>query len=97
MNKTVVKNWALVSIADDLSPFKILWAIIENDDYRNRYKSGDFVCSSRVLYIEDNIVRTHTGSFYELTGHGAEYTASYADLIKLIEGHSPAELKLEII
>ena len=93
--KTVVKNWALVNIRDDLSPFKILFATIKHDE-RGRFKSGDYLCSSRVLYIENNIVRTHTGSLYELIGTGDEYLASYSDLLQLMEGHSPADLNLEV-
>jgi len=89
---TTVKDWSIVTVKDELSPFKILWAIV---DESNRFKPGDYVCSSRILYIEDNHVRTHTGSSYELIGKGSEYVASYAQLILLIEGNSPCELKLE--
>jgi hypothetical protein len=91
--KTIVKNWAVVNIKDDLSPFKIIWGIAEES---GRFISGDYICSSRILYIEDNIVRTHTGSLYELSGPGAEYLASYSDLLQMMEGHSPAELNLEV-
>jgi hypothetical protein len=94
--KTVVENWAVVHIKDKLSPFKILWATIELDERNNSFKSGDYLCSSRVLYIKDNIVRTHTGSKYKLNGPGAEYLGSYNDLLQLMEGHSPSELKLEL-
>lgn len=93
--KTVVKNWALVNIEDDLSPFFILWAIVEHDE-RGRYIKGQYVCSSRILY-KDTHVRTHTGSVYELIGPGVEYTASYAQLILLGKGLSPTELNLERI
>ncbi|MFT6908443.1 MAG: hypothetical protein ACJAS1_005144 [Oleiphilaceae bacterium] len=96
MVKTKVKNWAVVHIKDDLSPFRILWAIIKHDERISSLKSGDYLCSSRVLYIKDNIVRTHTGSAYELVGLGAEYSASYGELIQLMEGHSPTELNLEV-
>lgn len=94
--KTIVKNWALVTIEDEtlLSSFQILWAIVEHDE-RNRFKKRDYVCSSRILYVEDNHVRTHTGSSYELTGDGSEYVASYTQLLSLIEGFSPDELNLE--
>ena len=95
--KTIVKNWAVVHIKDELSPFRILWATILLDERNSSFKSGEFVCTSRVLFIEDNQVRTHTGSLYVLTGPGAEYVGSYDDLLQLMEGHSPAELKLEII
>tara|TARA_R110001583_G_scaffold194100_1_gene364286 strand:- start:27608 stop:27904 length:297 start_codon:yes stop_codon:yes gene_type:complete len=93
--KTVVKNWSVVYIKDELTQLKVLWAIVDHDE-RDRFTSGDYVCSSRILYIEDNIVRTHTGSLYVLTGHGTEYTGSYSDLLQLMEGHSPAELNLDI-
>ncbi|QDE31964.1 DUF6957 family protein [Shewanella polaris] len=93
--KTFVKNWSVVYVNDELTQLRVLWAIIEMDE-RNRFKSGDYVCSSRILYIEDNIARTHTGSLYVLTGLGSEYTASFEDLIQLIEGHSPSELNLEL-
>jgi len=93
MITTTVKDWAIVHIHDELSSFKILWAIVEES---NRFKRGDYVCSSRILYIEDNHLRTHTGSTYELVGNGSEYVASYAELISLMNGFSPDELNLEV-
>ncbi|PAJ75722.1 hypothetical protein CJF42_03570 [Pseudoalteromonas sp. NBT06-2] len=93
--KTIVRNWALITIVDELSPFKVLWAVVVSDNVRNRFKENDYLCSSRILYIEDNLVRTHTGSCYELIGEGSEYVASYAQLISLIDGLSPDVLKLE--
>lgn len=86
--KAVVKNWSLVTIQDELSPFQILWGIVE---------CGHYVCSSRILYAEDNLIRTHTGSTYKLVGEGSKYTASYTQLLLLIEGISPVELNLESI
>ena len=91
--KTVVKNWALVHIKDDLSPFKIIWGIAEES---GRFISGDYICSSRIINIEDNLVRTLTGSLYELNGPGNEYVASYMQLMELMSGISPAELNLDI-
>jgi len=93
--KTIVRNWALITIVDELSPFKVLWAVVVSDNVRNRFKESDYLCSSRILYIEDNLVRTHTGSCYELIGEGSEYVASYVQLISLIGGLSPDELNLE--
>ena len=94
--KTTVKNWSLVTIKDELSPFQVLWAVVVSDNVRNRFKENDYLCSSRILYTEDNLVRTHTGSCYELIGEGSEYVASYSQLLSLIEGFSPAELNLEV-
>jgi len=91
MIKTTVESWSIVHIHDELSPFKILWAIVEHDD-RDEYKKGDYVCSSRILYIEDDHVRTHTGSLYELLDEGSEYVASYEQLLLLIDGFSPQEI-----
>jgi len=91
---TTVKNWSIVTIKDDLSPFQVLWAVVEHDS-RKKLKQGHYVCSSRILYIEDNHVRTHTGSSYELAGEGSEYVATYVELISLMDGFSPTELNLE--
>jgi len=94
MKTTTVKNWSIVTIKDELSSFKILYGIVVND-VLNRFKENDYLCSSRILYTEDSLVRTHTGSKYELIGKGSEYVASYAELISLMNGFSPEELNLE--
>jgi len=91
---TIVKDWAIVTVKDELSPFEVLWAIVVDS---NRFKSDDYVCSSRILYIENNLVRTHTGSKYELVGNGNEYVCTYVQLISLMNGLSPEELNLESI
>jgi len=94
MKKTTVEDWSIIHIQDKLSPFKVLWAIVIQD---SDLEKGHYICTSRILFIEQNQVRTHTGSTYELIGKGREYHASYAQLILLIEGHSPAELNLEVV
>jgi hypothetical protein len=89
--KTSVKNWSVITIDDELSPFTVLWAIVENDE-RGRFEKGDYVCTSRILYAEGNHVRTHTGSTYELIGLGSEYKADFSQLLQLRSGFSPQEI-----
>jgi len=86
---TTVKDWSIVTVKDELSPFKILWAIV---DESNRFKRGEYVCSSLVLTVKGNLVTTKSGSIYRLVGRGNEYTASYAQLLLLIDGFSPQEI-----
>jgi hypothetical protein len=94
--KAVVKNWSLVTIKDELSPFQILWGIIDECECdESEYKKGDYLCSSRIFSIENSCVKTLTGSGYELIGKGSEYASGYVQLISLIDGLSPAELQLK--
>ena len=86
--KTSVTDWSVITIKDDLSPFSILWGIVENDE-RGRYEKGDYVCTSRILYTENKHVRTHTGSSYVLLGLGSKYTANFNQLVQLRAGFSP--------
>jgi hypothetical protein len=94
--KAVVKNWSLVTIKDELSPFQIVWGVIDECDERE-YKKGDYLCSSRVFSIKNSHMRTLTGSCYRLIGEGSEYVCSYVQLISLIDGLSPEELQLKKI
>ena len=85
----VVKDWSLVTIDD----FQIIWAVVVTDT-SCRFNPDHFVCTSRVVSFDGSQAITKSGSAYELAGSGAEYTASYKQLVLLRAGKSPAELKL---
>lgn len=87
---TTVKNWSLVTIEDEqFESFKILWAIIVKCE---RYKKDSYICTSRIISIEGDLVTTKSGSTYKLLGKGVEHTTSYAGLLLLGKGISPKEL-----
>lgn len=89
--KTVVKNWSLVTIDD----FQVLWGIVVSDDTA-RYQENDYVCTSRIIELKNNVVTTKSGSVYMPVGDGNEYSGSYLQLMELMSGISPEDLNLEL-
>jgi hypothetical protein len=89
--KTVVKNWSLVTIDD----FQILYGVVVSDN-TSRYQENDYVCTSRIIELKNNVVITKSGSVYMLIGDGNEYMGSYLQLMELISGISPEDLNLEL-
>ncbi|WP_350431384.1 hypothetical protein ABIS04_13390 [Shewanella sp. H8] len=89
--KTFVKNWSLVTI----DGFQVLYGVVVSDSTR-RYQENDYVCTSRIIELKNNVVTTKSGSVYMLIGDGTEYKASYLQLIELMSGISPSDLNLEL-
>jgi hypothetical protein len=88
--KTVVKNWSLVTIDD----FQILYGVVVSDT--GRYQENDYVCTSMVIELKNNVVTTKSGSTYQLIADGTERIGSYLQLMELISGISPEDLNLEL-
>ena len=96
---TIIKNWHLVEIYDaetiNQDPeliMNIAWGIVISDS-KNRFKAGDFVCTSRLIELkDDNHMITKSGTLYIGSGVGKVSRLNVEDLTKLRQGFSPDEI-----
>ena len=96
---TVIKDWFLVEIydANDLKHeseivMHIAWGIVISDS-KGRFNTGDFVCTSRIVELnEDGSLRTKSGTLYETDGSGKLSRLHIKDLLQLRKGFSPDEI-----
>ena len=98
---TVIENWYLVEIYDckiidenATHLMNIVWGIVVTDS-KNRFKAGDFVCTSRIVELRDeNCMITKSGTEYVGNGVGKVSRLNVEDLQKLRQGFSPDEIVL---
>ena len=93
---TIVKNWQIVSIIDNGEVLgKVLWGIcVEDNTYR--FDVGDYICTSKIVEIipTERLIKTHSGSTYQLQGDGSEADVLVKDFELLRQGFSPVEINL---
>lgn len=96
---TIIKNWHLVEIYDcDIITsasevyMNVAWGIVVEDS-KCRFKAGDFVCTSRIVELNDNNqMTTKSGTMYIGMGVGKVSRLHIEDLRKLRQGFSPDEI-----
>lgn len=94
---TEIKDWYIVDVYKDKlfeeRIGKVLWGIVIHDE-QGRFKTGDYVCTSRLLKIspEKREAYTRTGSTYLLHGSGERVGIAHDDLAIISMGVSPSEL-----
>tara|TARA_R110002060_G_scaffold880_3_gene2110 strand:- start:14809 stop:15126 length:318 start_codon:yes stop_codon:yes gene_type:complete len=88
---TIVTDWQIVSIIEgsDLVG-KILYATIV-DDPSCRFGKGDYVCTSKIetIRIDLQLIKTITGSLYQILGNGSRAEIEMKDFELLRNGFSP--------
>ena len=95
MSNTVVRDWQIVSVIGENNEFigQVLWAIVI-DDSTLRFSKIDYVCTSSIESVNTytKIVKTVSGSIYQLVGEGmtAEVQFRFHELLRM--GHSPQEI-----
>lgn len=101
---TIIKNWHLVEIyetevitKDSEILLNVAWGIVVEDS-KNRFNNGDFVCTSRIVQLEDVDGKTHmitkSGTLYVGQGIGKVSRLHLEDLTRLRQGFSPDEILL---
>lgn len=91
---TVLECWQIVSIVDNEKLVgKVLWGICVNDK-TSRFQPGDYVCTSKITEIipKSKLIKTHTGSSYQVQGDGIEAEIQVEDFDLLRRGFSPEEI-----
>jgi hypothetical protein len=92
---TIVTEWFLVSVmSQDEHVGDVIWAIID-EDYSCRFLKGDYVCSSKVIEINNcsMLATTHSGSIYQLKGKGNKAIIDFDDFELLRSGFSPLQIR----
>lgn len=91
---TIVTDWQIVSIIEgsDLVG-KVLYAVIV-DDTTCRFSKGDFVCTSKIesISIERQLIKTITGSLYQILGKGRKAEVYFKDFELLRNGFNPEQI-----
>ena len=91
---TIVKDWQIVTIVSENQIIgKVLYAIVVEDMYK-RYKAGDYVTTSKIINIstDTQLIRTNSGSIYQVIGSGKKATIDLNELPLLRKGYSPDEI-----
>lgn len=91
---TVVSNWQIVSIFEKGEHVgDVLWAICV-DDMTCRFHRGDYICTSQIIKVnvDTDIVKTASGSIYQLLGQGTHSSINFDDFELLRNGFSPQEI-----
>lgn len=91
---TVVKNWQIVTVFNKNEELgNVLFGTVVSDS-TYRYVENDYVCSSAITHFNTNtnIIKTKTGSIYQLLGEGIGSEVQFNDFEKLRSGLSPQEI-----
>ena len=91
--QTRVRDWYIIKIFDERQSLigQVLWGFVLEDD-TDRFSCGDYVCTSLIEKIKDNLIITAKGSHYIVEGSGKEFEADIADVDQLRRGHSPLQV-----
>jgi hypothetical protein len=91
---TIVTDWQIVSIIEG-SDFvgEVLYAVIV-DDTTCRFGKGDFVCTTKIesISIERQLIKTITGSLYQILGKGRKAEVDFKDFELLRNGFNPEQI-----
>jgi len=89
---TVIKDWCLVEVNDGgcLIGF-VLWGIVV-DDSSIRYLVNDYVCTSRITKIYQQLITTSSNSIYQVLGKGNHVCIEYEDFELLRNGFNPKQI-----
>ncbi|ALO40975.1 hypothetical protein [Pseudoalteromonas phenolica] len=93
--KTIVTNWFIVSVMSENEHVgDVIWAIID-EDFSCRFLKGDYVCSSKIVEINNQAksAKTNSGSVYILKGKGTKAIVDFNDFELLRAGFSPPQIK----
>lgn len=92
--KTIVKDWRIVSIFDGKEMIgKILWGICV-DDMTYRFAKNSYISTSSIVKISPNnqLIKTASGSLYQVIGEGKKAEVQMRDFQLLRHGFSPEQI-----
>jgi hypothetical protein len=93
---TIVCNWQIVSVIDNGEPIgDVLWGICV-DDMTFRFSKGDYICTSKIIEVNfnTNLIKTHSGSIYQIIDIGKHSTIDFSDFELLRSGFSPEQIEI---
>jgi len=91
--QTTVRDWYIIKVFDDNGTRigQLLWGFIV-DDLTGRFSPGDYVCTSSIEDVSNNVILTAKGSQYITEGTGKEFEALFSEIELLRRGYSPAQV-----
>jgi hypothetical protein len=91
--QTRVRDWYIIKVFDDnyARVGQLLWAYIV-DDPTDRFSPGDYVCTSSIEEVSNNVILTAKGSQYITEGTGKEFKALFSEIELLRRGYSPTQV-----
>ncbi|ODB37275.1 hypothetical protein BB427_13730 [Pseudoalteromonas sp. BMB] len=92
---TIVCGWQIVTVEDDGHRIgQVLWGICV-EDKSFRFAKGDYICTSKLVEIKPkkNLIKTASGSIYEVVGDGKKATVELCDFELLRHGFSPEQIE----
>jgi len=89
---TSVRDWYIIKIIDGhgMRIGQLLWGFVVDDT--DRFKSGDWVCTSAIEAIDANVITTCKRSKYITVGNGKEFVALFSEVELLRRGYSPDQI-----
>tara|TARA_B100001063_G_scaffold237818_1_gene259153 strand:+ start:417 stop:734 length:318 start_codon:yes stop_codon:yes gene_type:complete len=91
---TIVKDWHIVSVFNEEELVgKVLWGICV-DDMTYRFKTGDYISTSKIIKISphNQLIKTASGSLYQVIGEGQKTKVQLKDFELLRHGFSPEQI-----
>lgn len=90
---TIVKDWQIVSVLDKGNLVgDVLWGICV-DDSTCRFFKGDYICTSRIVKTNEQLIETFSGSIYQTLGEGTRCQILLKDFELLRHGFSPQQIE----
>ncbi|MEP1444748.1 MAG: hypothetical protein ABJK37_01365 [Paraglaciecola sp.] len=93
---TIISSWQIVSIVEkEMLIGEVLWGIVV-DDPTCRFAKDDYVCTSQIMEanLDINLVKTASGSLYQVIGEGQKAQVQMKDFELLRHGFSPEQINL---
>jgi hypothetical protein len=89
---TIVKDWQIVSALDKGEHVgDVLWGVCV-DDTTYRFLKGDYICTSRIVKTNEQLIETASGSIYQILGEGVKSQILLKDFKLLRHGFSPNQI-----
>jgi len=89
-----MRDWYVIKVIDDTTNQlvgQLLWGFVLEDN-SNRFDCGDYVCTSAIEAINDDIITTAKSSKYTVVGAGKEFEADMTEVDLLRKGYSPVQV-----
>jgi len=89
---TVIKDWCFVDVKDGgYLVGSVLWGRVV-DDSTIRYLVNDYVCTSRISKVYQQLITTSSNSLYQIIGKGSHANIAFEDFELLRNGFNPQQI-----
>ncbi len=90
-HQTVLRDWYIIKVVDQGKRIgQLLWGYVVDDT--ECFEAGDYVCTSAIDVIHNNVITTSKDRQYVVQGTGKEFTAHFSEVDLLRRGYSPEQV-----